>query len=79
MIFSSRILYSIIFYILALILIYMYKPPFIFNSDDTLKSFGLNKNNTIYSFGTFTVVLAIATFYLFAVIDYIFYKNIVII
>jgi hypothetical protein len=78
MIFSSRILYSIFFYILALILIFMYKPSFIFNDDDTLKNFGLNSNNTIYSFGTLTVVLAVATFYLFAVIDYIFYKNIVI-
>ena len=43
-----------------------------FETNGDLKCFGLGPDNTLFSFGIFTVVLAIASFYLFCVIDLIF-------
>ncbi len=51
----------------------MQKPRIIFNEDNSLKSFGFGKNQTLYSMGAFAVLLAILSFYLFALIDYIFH------
>lgn len=72
MIFSSRILYAILFYILLLTIIYLNKPSMVFNENGSFKSFGLNNDDTLYSIGTLSVILSIVSFYIFALIDYIF-------
>lgn len=72
MIFSPRILYAILFYILLLTIIYLKKPSMVFNHDGSFKSFGLSNDDTLYSIGTLSVVLSIVSFYIFALIDYIF-------
>ena len=69
---QSRIIYSVTFYILLIILISILKPEIMFNKDGDIISFGLNKNETLYSFGVFSVLSAIVTFYLFCIIDLIF-------
>lgn len=71
---NSRIIYSIVFYILLMILIYTSKPSFMFESDGSIKHFGLGIDKTMFSFGVFAVVLAIMSFYLFCIIDLIFPK-----
>jgi hypothetical protein len=43
-----------------------------FEKDGELKQFGIGQDQTMFSFGIFTVVLAIGSFYLFCLIDVIF-------
>jgi hypothetical protein len=52
----------------------MQKPTIIFNEDNSLKAFGFGKNETLYSMGSFAVLLAIISFYTFALIDFIFHQ-----
>jgi hypothetical protein len=72
MLFSSRVIYATIFYILSMIIIFLTKPSVIFTKDDTIKSFGLGEYNSLYCLGTISVILAIFCFYIFAFIDYIY-------
>lgn len=70
----KRIIYSVLFYVLLMILVVLSKPSFIFkeNNGAELKPFGIGADKTMFSFGVFAVVMAIVSFYLFAVIDMIF-------
>jgi len=69
---SHRVLYSVLFYVLFIVLIIVSKPPFVFDSKGQLKDFGIGANKTMFSLGVFTVVLAMVSFYIFAVIDLVF-------
>ncbi len=69
---SSRIVYSVILYTLIMILIYVSKPKLIFNDNGSIKSYGLKKNQTIYSLGVISVILSVLSFYFFCIIDLIF-------
>lgn len=69
---NTRLLYSIVFFILLITLVYMSKLSVIFDKDGKLRQFGIGDNKTMFSFGVFTVVLAILSFYFFCVIDIIF-------
>jgi hypothetical protein len=53
-------------------LIFLKKPTLLFDEQGEIKSFGIKKEETIYSVGVLTVVLAIVSFYLFCVIDMVF-------
>ena len=69
---SGRIFYAIFLYILILTLIFLKKPKMFFEDDGEIKQFGLKKEQTIYSVGVFSIVLAIICFYIFCVIDMVF-------
>ena len=70
---NSRVIYSVIFFILLLVLLYTSKSSIMFEQDGKeIKKFGLGHEQTLFSFGIFTIVLAIASFYLFCIIDLIF-------
>lgn len=69
---SSRIFYAIFLYVLLMTLIFLKKPTLLFDEQGEIKSFGLKKEETVYSVGVLTVVLAIVSFYLFCVIDMVF-------
>lgn len=70
---QSRIAYSLVVYILIMILLFVSKPALSFDSDGRLKSFGVSdKNQTIYSVGVLSVCLAVFTFYAFVIIDLVF-------
>jgi len=71
---SPRIIYSILFYVLLIILIILAKPSVMFQVDGTLKPFGIGDDKTMFSLGVFTVVLAVLSFYVFCMIDLIFSK-----
>jgi len=69
----KRIIYSILFYILIIVLVVLAKPSFMFNENLELKSFGIGGDGkTMFSFGVFAIVTAIFSFYLFALIDMVF-------
>lgn len=69
---NTRLLYSIVFFILLITLVHMSKLSIIFNTNGALRAFGIGDDKTMFSFGVFTVVLAILSFYFFCVIDVIF-------
>lgn len=69
---SSRIVYSILFYVLTMILIIISKPRLIFEIDGSIKQFGVGYDKTMFSLGVFSVVLAILSFYIFCIIDLVF-------
>ena len=66
---NTRIVYSILFYILLMILILLAKPSVMFDSDNNIKIFGTGNDKTMFSFGVFSVIVAIISFYIFSMID----------
>lgn len=69
---SSRIVYSIVFYVLLMILLVVSRPSVIFEVDGRLRPFGVGEDKTLFSMGVFAVVVAILSFYVFCIIDIIF-------
>jgi hypothetical protein len=72
---NARIIYSVLFYVLLIVLIIIAKPSVMFESNGSIKRFGIGEEKTMFSLGVFTVVLAILSFYIFCLIDLIFAKN----
>lgn len=71
---NSRVIYSILFYLLLMILLSVAKPSLIYKSDGTIKEFGIGDDKTMFSLGVLTAVVAILSFYTFCIIDLVF-KN----
>lgn len=73
---NTRIIYSIIFYILLIVLIIISRPSFLFDASGNLRPFGVDidgsGNKTMFSLGVFSVVIAIISFYIFCIIDMVF-------
>ena len=69
---NTRIVYSILFYILLMVLIILAKPSVMFDNDGNIKIFGTGDDKTLFSFGVFSVIVAIISFYIFSMIDLIF-------
>ena len=69
---SPRVLYSICFYVLIIILLFVATPPLIFDKSRNFRQFGIGEKKTMFSFGVFVVSIAFLSFYLFAIIDLIF-------
>lgn len=69
---NTRLLYSIVFFVLLITLVQTSKPSIIFGQDGSLRPFGIGEHKTMFSFGVFTVVLAVLSFYFFCVIDVVF-------
>lgn len=70
----KRIIYSVLFYVLLITLIAISKPSLMFDTKGNIKPFGVSNDGekTMFSFGVFSIVLAIASFYIFCLIDLIF-------
>nr|QOI90441.1 hypothetical protein HWQ62_00305 [Pyramimonas orientalis virus] len=67
---NKRLILSIMFFILTMLLITTLRPPILFNQNDgTIKEFGIGETKTIYSLGVFVVTICILVFYLFSMID----------
>lgn len=66
---NKRLFLSSMFFVLSMILIATTRPSFIFNKDGSIKEFGLEENQTIYSLGVFVVILCILIFYIFSMLD----------
>jgi len=68
----QRLLYSITFYLLLMTMLILWKPSMMFESNGDIRSYGVDKGNTVFSFGVASIVLAIVCFYIFAIIDFLF-------
>ena len=71
---NSRVVYSVLFYLLLMILIFVSKPSVMFDDNGNVKHFGIGDHKTVFSFGVLTVVIAAISFYIFCIIDIIFHK-----
>lgn len=69
---NSRIIYSVLFYILSMILLVVSKPGIMFEKNGEFKSFGIGTDKTMFSFGVFSALLAVISFYIFCLIDIIY-------
>ncbi len=66
-------IYSIMFYVLVVILIFIAKPSLMFDRQQQFKNFGIGgSEKTLFSFGVLVSIVALVSFYLFAVIDLMF-------
>lgn len=71
MVFSNNPLYnSLKVYIIIIILIIYFKPNFLYDKKQKqFKSFGLDKNSTIFSLPILSIFLAILIYFIFSIID----------
>lgn len=69
---NKRVALSIAFFTLTMLIIAITQPSFFFNVDGTIKEFGVDNNQTIYSLGVMVVVICITIFYSFSMIDLIY-------
>jgi len=70
---NSRVSYSIIVFILCMIILFIVKPKLAFDQDGNIRKFGVqSKTDTIYSIGVVSIVLSIIIFYMFCLIDLVF-------
>ena len=69
----NRLRISIVFYVLAMVLLYVSKPPLMFMPDGSIKPFGtqgsVHGETTLFSFGMMSIAMSIITFFAFSVID----------
>lgn len=71
---NSRIVYAVLFYVLLIMLIILAKPTMMFESDGSIKQFGVGEDKTMFSVGVFSVILALVSYYIFCLVDMIFAK-----
>jgi hypothetical protein len=70
---NSRVSYSIIVFILSMIILFIVKPKLAFDQGGNIRNFGLqSKTDTIYSIGVLSIILSIIIFYMFCLIDLVF-------
>lgn len=69
---NHRSIYSVMFYVLVIVLIIVVKPSWLFHENGQVKGFGLGSNDTVFSLGVIVVALAIVAYYTFALIDILF-------
>ena len=69
---NKRLTLSISFFILSMLFVTILQPSLFFNNDGSIKEFGVEKGQTIYSLGVIVVVGCIAIFYVFSMIDLIY-------
>lgn len=74
---NSRVVYSVLFYILVMTLILIAKPSLMFDKKGEVKRFGIGDDKTMFSVGVLTALLAIISFYIFCIIDIVFKPPIV--
>ncbi len=69
---NGRVIYSLLFFGLLMLLIFVSKPSHLFAPDGNVKPYGVGEGKTVISLGVLTVLSAICSFYVFALLDVIF-------
>lgn len=71
--YTARVIYSILFFVLASVLLVLAKPRFLFDLETgEPKPFGLGPGRTLFSMGVIVLVLAVLVFYTFGLIDMVY-------
>lgn len=66
---TSRILYSALFFVLSMILLFVWKPAVAFDEHKRLKPFGVAEGNSVFSMGVITIALAMTSYILFCLME----------
>lgn len=66
---APHVMYSTAFFVLAMALIVVARPPQVFDSAGRPRPFGVGPTQTMLSLGVITVVLAILSLFFFAILD----------
>ena len=67
---QPRIIYSILFYTLCMTIIILTKPNPVFDPiSQKPRAFGLGSDKSLFTLGTATVMISLASFYIFTFID----------
>ena len=74
---AARVIYSVLFFVLTMLLIIVAKPRAFFRDDGTVRPFGAGKagkarDTTIFPLAVVVVVTAVLSLYTFAMIDLVF-------
>lgn len=69
---NKRTIYTVLFFLLIINLIFISKPSPLFDKDNNVIQFGIGHDKTIFSLGGIVFILAFFTFYCFTLIDIIF-------
>lgn len=67
--YSSRIIYSVLFFLMASVLLVVFKPKQMFDEEGQPKPFGVGPGRTLFSLGTAILLLAILSFYAFSMAE----------
>ena len=69
----QRVIYSVLFFVLIMSLVIISKPSLLFDSDHTLRPFGVGMTNgerpTLFPLGVVTAITAVASMFIFTLID----------
>ncbi len=60
---EKDIKYTIFIYLIICIGLYLYRPSFLFNKDDSFKQFGTHKDETVMPFWLLTLLLSIIVYF----------------
>lgn len=72
---TNRILFTLLIYLVFLAIVISFKPKFMFDDNDQLRSFGVDDKSTLFSFGFLSILLPFILYYFFALFDVLFHKK----
>lgn len=67
--YPARAVYSALFFVLFMALVYVARPAFMFDDKNRPRPFGVEPGSTLFPLGVVTVVAAVASMFLFSIID----------
>lgn len=68
----ARVVYSVAFFILFMVLMVTAQPRWVFQEDGTPLPFGVGPNRTLFSLGSLTVACAAISLFSFALLDLVY-------
>ena len=67
---NTRLIPSVLFFILGMMWITYFKPALLFDGKDgSIREFGVGNDKTIYSMGVVVVTMSVVLFYVFSMMD----------
>lgn len=65
----ERVIYSVLFFILFVTLLYVSKHSILFLPSGNLRAFGIKQDETLFSFGTICVVVSFTCVFAFTLLE----------
>ena len=70
--YPARVLYSSVFFVLIMCLVFVSKPRLLFEKDGEVRAFGVGEGRTMLSLAVVTVVAAVLSMFTFSLIDLVY-------
>lgn len=72
MVLSARVVYSVAFFILVMVLLFSTRPSWLFDRFGSVIPFGVGPDHTLFNMGSITVACAAISLFAFAIIDLVY-------